>query len=408
MLGAMRPLDIRWLAVASLSGLLACGARTGIESPPRCEDDADCPVSSDFCAASSACVSGYCALLLPPDCDDGSDCTVDACDSVGMRCTNVLRDRDADGFSDGSCGGEDCDDLDPAVHPGASERCSGGSDEDCDGTFDCSDSDCIAAPECEGCMPEICMGGRDEDCDGMLDCDDRDCACCEPLETRCADGTDEDCDGDVDCMDSECADSPLCCTPTPEICDGLDQDCDGVADDGVPCFTMNGAPIEALHTTVCGRDWYAYDSIDTASAAPSPDLRRSGRVTVAIIDSPLSCGGAAIAVIADDVNDGSGGSLTGDFTVSPARIGALLVSDEPRECARRDATGSVGCAWVWDPCCTDGAMVGSFGTDFCTTVTLRAPVGVSSVVVMDGETDTRAAAFDTPIELCGRTLPAVP
>ncbi len=399
----------RAVIVASLSAsLLACGARTGLSTPAPCEVDDDCDAGEDFCAARSACVAGYCALLPPPDCDDGDPCTVDACDADAERCVSALRDRDADGFGDGSCGGDDCDDLDPFVHPAAGERCAGGRDEDCDGTFDCSDLDCDGAPECEGCTPEICTGGRDEDCDGVRDCEDLDCACCEPEETRCADGRDDDCDGDIDCMDSSCAEDPACCVAMPEICDGLDQDCDGVADDGVACFFMDGTPIDALRTTVCGRDWYAYDAIDTASAAPSPDLRGSGRVTIALIDSPLSCGGAAVVVIADDVRDGSGGSLRGAFNVSPLRSGALLVSDEPRECSRRAETGSVGCAWVWDPCCTDGAMVGSFGSDFCVTVTLTEPVGVSSVVVMDGALETRAAAFGVPIELCGRTIPAVP
>ncbi len=41
-------------------------------------------------------------------------------------------DRDRDGFRDEACGGRDCNDQNPRVHPGVDERCSQ-VDEDCDG-----------------------------------------------------------------------------------------------------------------------------------------------------------------------------------------------------------------------------------------------------------------------------------
>ena len=51
-------------------------------------------------------------------------------------------DVDTDGYGDTACGGEDCDDADPAVNPEAEEDCGNGIDEDCDGLIDGDDPDC--------------------------------------------------------------------------------------------------------------------------------------------------------------------------------------------------------------------------------------------------------------------------
>jgi hypothetical protein len=58
-------------------------------------------------------------------------------------------------------------------------------DNDCDGDFDCADSDCAADDACI-CIPEteICDNGIDDDCDDLIDCADSDCdldpACLAP------------------------------------------------------------------------------------------------------------------------------------------------------------------------------------------------------------------------------------
>ena len=57
-------------------------------------------------------------------------------------------DADGDGFSDEACGGDDCDDTDPAVNPGAAEgpagdvTCSDGVDNDCNGLADGDEPTC--------------------------------------------------------------------------------------------------------------------------------------------------------------------------------------------------------------------------------------------------------------------------
>ena len=65
--------------------------------------------------------------------------------------TNSLQeceDSDGDGYLDETCGGDDCNDADPQVYPGASEACGpegtgNGIDDNCDGWVD------------EGCQYEI-------------------------------------------------------------------------------------------------------------------------------------------------------------------------------------------------------------------------------------------------------------
>ncbi|MCU0234317.1 MAG: trypsin-like peptidase domain-containing protein, partial [Thermoanaerobaculales bacterium] len=71
-------------------------------------------------------------------------------------------DDDGDGFIAVACGGDDCDDADPSVNPGADEVCDNGIDDDCDLAIDGEDPDCsLCLPAGAACSSGVeCCSGR--------------------------------------------------------------------------------------------------------------------------------------------------------------------------------------------------------------------------------------------------------
>ncbi len=132
------------------------------------------------------------------------------------------------------------------VKSAQTESCldSGIRDEDCDGQYNCNDSECTANPMCN--INSCPAGYSDQDGNPVNGCE---YTCVRESETEdCSDGRDNNCNGLIDCEEQSCLigewwkevfDFNICtydCTPTrntTEICDGLDNDCDGHIDLGL-------------------------------------------------------------------------------------------------------------------------------------------------------------------------------
>lgn len=81
------------------------------------------------------------SVCNPSDCDKNDGCTISACDASMTTCVSTPVDADKDGYAIAKVGatmckdGDDCDDANKAVHPGAKEVCDD-IDNDCSGQVD--------------------------------------------------------------------------------------------------------------------------------------------------------------------------------------------------------------------------------------------------------------------------------
>jgi len=179
---------------------IECG---GVDHEGNCVDGIDNDDDGDTDCADSDC-SGF-WRCGPEDCTDDFDNDGDgAIDCADSDCEGHsacgCSDCDGDGYNSVSSGGADCNDFNENVHPGRSENCTNGIDDDCDGAIDGADSECDLCVDSDGDGHCTIASGGD-------DCNDSNAAVHPGRSENCTNGIDDDCDGNVDMADSECSSS---------------------------------------------------------------------------------------------------------------------------------------------------------------------------------------------------------
>jgi large repetitive protein len=159
--------------------------------------------------------------------DTGRDTSIDTDSGTDTDDTGITPvDADGDGHASVETGGDDCDDGNAGVYPGADEACNG-ADDDCDDDVD-EDlvfADYYADADLDGYGDEF--GAASSECEdpGMGfstsndDCDDTDDTVHPYADEACDDTVDLACD---DCDDTNAASFP----DNVEVCDDVDNDCD--------------------------------------------------------------------------------------------------------------------------------------------------------------------------------------
>ncbi len=258
---------------------------------------------------------------------------------------NAVADADGDGFDSLLAGGEDCDDSDASVYPGAEDEwydgvdsdCAGDSDYDMDGDGfdsdvengggDCDDQDASIYPG----APDDWYDGIDSDCAGNSDYD------------ADGDGGDSDAYGGDDCDD----DDGTVYYDSGEVSqDGADDDCDGLVDED--WVSEGDVIVSEIMANPAAVDDSVGEWIELFNTSGSDiDLVawtiEADDGDVLVIDSSLVLPGRSRAVLAVNADSAVNGGVTPDFVYDRSDLALSDSGDSLR--LMMGATEVFGMAW---------------------------------------------------------------
>jgi hypothetical protein len=216
-----------------------------------------CP-AGEFCDVLKGCVKGEaCGSTAECQMKLGGDMCKTNLQCVSSICTYQTLDKDMDGHPPVACGGDDCNDDDPSVYPGAPEICDG-KDNNCDQQID------------DGAT-----------CMGVLVCQAGACVC--PAANQCG----ADC-ADLSMDHANCGKCFHACGATEVCAMGMCQCPNAQADCSGTCVDLNSDP---NNCKVCGMKCPAGATCSNGMCMCGPGLQQCGSTCVNILTDPNNCGG---------------------------------------------------------------------------------------------------------------------